>query len=404
MGWKIPLEIMLDIPHLRKYHKVILLKDWLKIHGLDPAIEMGRNGDWWPKLYSKTDPPTPIHMIPNNQYDPEGIVRVDDMSKLSHVSTDISSTIHLTLINALGDRLVLDWEEAKRALNVSVDIADEGFEHMLAQHGWATTYTFHGPQDMEFAKTITEPIRQVAPMERVRGFMEEYGNITAKILYLQGEVHIPRKPGSMRFITPGARDKIIEIVVHSIRSPDRVRMLAEKIHDRMMEKVGGRMWMAAHMRRGDFVQLGWVMESGLKEHMKRLKDRLRHGRDLLQDIRETRFLMTLPIKGVEPDKRQLTLFPPFPNDPFFLATDEKDPEARSWLRAHGAVLIDDLLTKEDRREFGWSILVTDVKGLLEQAVLGQSYYFYGHAFSSVAGGAANLRAGRGADIRTSLQD
>ncbi|KAG8916726.1 hypothetical protein FRC02_003623 [Tulasnella sp. 418] len=202
MGWKISLEIMLDIPHLRKYHKVILLKDWLKIHGLDPAIEIGRNGDGWPKFYSKTDPPTPMHMIPNNEYDPKGIVRVNDMSNLNHVSTDISSTIHLTLKNTLGDRLVLDWEEAKKALNISVDVADEGFENMLAQHGWATTYTFHGPADFESAKTITEPIRQVAPMERVRGFMDEYGNITAKILYLQGEAHMPRKPGSMRFTTP----------------------------------------------------------------------------------------------------------------------------------------------------------------------------------------------------------
>ncbi|KAG8910370.1 hypothetical protein FRC02_007240 [Tulasnella sp. 418] len=270
MGWEIPLEIMLDIPHLRKYHKVILLKDWLKIHGLDPAIEIGRSGDWWPKLYSKTDPPTPIHMIPNNEYDPKGIVRVNDMSNLSHVSTDISSTIHLTLKNTLGDRLVLDWEEAKKVLNISVDVADEGFENMLAQHGWATTYTFHEtvstlcralyclthpPLDsgnLEFAKTITEPIRQVAPIDRVRGFVDDYANITNKILYLQGEVHFPRKPGSMRFTTPSGRDTLIEIV-HSIRSPDRIRKLAEKIHERMMEKVGGRMWMAAHMRRGDFV-------------------------------------------------------------------------------------------------------------------------------------------------------
>ncbi|KAG8950710.1 hypothetical protein FRC03_012778 [Tulasnella sp. 419] len=73
------------------------------------------------------------------------------------------------------------------------------------------------------------------------------------------------------------------------------------------------------------------MSTSLEEHMKRLKDWLRHGRDLLQDIRETGSIETLPIKGVEPDKRQLTLVPPSPDDPFFLVTDEKDPESRRCL-------------------------------------------------------------------------
>ncbi|KAG8910369.1 hypothetical protein FRC02_007239 [Tulasnella sp. 418] len=135
------------------------------------------------------------------------------------------------------------------------------------------------------------------------------------------------------------------------------------------------------------------MSTSLEEHIKQLKNRLSGGRDLLRDIRETGSIETLPIKGVEPDKRQLTLVPPSPDDPFFLATDEKDPESRRWLQSQGAVLIDDLLTKQDRREFGWPILVTDVKGVLEQAVLRQSYHFNGHALSSGAGGAVNLRAG-----------
>ncbi|KAG8961209.1 hypothetical protein FRC03_005673 [Tulasnella sp. 419] len=404
MGWKIPLEIMLDIPHLRKYHKVILLKDWLKIHGLDPAIEMGRNGDWWPMLYSRTSPPTSIHTISSWEYDPQGVVRVDDASKLSRIVTDKPSVMPAKLENALGDNVALDWEDARRATDVDRDASDEEFEHMLAQHGWVTTYTFHGPANREFAKSITEPIRQVAPMERVRGFVDEYGNIPHKILYLQGEIHMPRKPGSMRFMTPSARDKMIDIVVHSIRSPDRVRKLAEKVYDRMMEKVGGRMWMAAHMRRGDFVRLGWVTKLGLGPHTKRIKSRLTDGRKILEQIRGSNVLITLPIRDVEPDKDYLILSPPLADDPFFLATDEKDPRIRKWLKRQGAVLIEDLLTPEDRREFGWSILVTDVKGLLEQALLGKSYYFYGHTLSSVAGGAVNLRAGNGADIRTSLLD
>ena len=49
-------------------------------------------------------------------------------------------------------------------------------------------------------------------------------------------------------------------------------------------------------------------------------------------------------------------------------------------------------------------LITDVSALLEQLVMAQSEYFYGHAMSSVAGGVVNMRAARGVDSRTYLID
>jgi len=208
----------------------------------------------------------------------------------------------------------------------------------------------------------------------------------------------------MRFTTTEARDKFAATVLHSVQSPDRVHRLAGVIHDRMLEKTGGRMWMSGHMRRGDFVRLGWAMEGSLQKHLERIKSRLDHGRDILADIHKSGQIKTFDAKGLVPDKDQLTLPPPKAGDPFYLATDEKDEESRKWLRSQGAILIDDLLTIEDRREFGWSIVVTDVMGVLEQAILARSYYFYAHAMSSVAGGAVNLRAVRGADPRTSLLD
>lgn len=59
---------------------------------------------------------------------------------------------------------------------------------------------------------------------------------------------------------------------------------------------------------------------------------------------------------------------------------------------------------DDRREFGWSIMLTDVLALLEQSLLSHAAYFYAHAFSSVAGGVMNLRASAGADPRTASLD
>lgn len=89
---------------------------------------------------------------------------------------------------------------------------------------------------------------------------------------------------------------------------------------------------------------------------------------------------------------------------YYIATDERDPENLKYLREQGAVLIQDLITKEDHRELGWPILLTDVLALLEQAVMSHAAYFYATAVSSVAGGVMNLRAGLGMDPRTALLD
>lgn len=85
---------------------------------------------------------------------------------------------------------------------------------------------------------------------------------------------------------------------------------------------------------------------------------------------------------------------------FYLATDERNAGALDYFTKNGAVLIHDLLTKEDRREFGWPLFLTDVLSLVEQAVLARAAYFVGHAMSSVSGGIVNLRAANGVDPRT----
>lgn len=89
---------------------------------------------------------------------------------------------------------------------------------------------------------------------------------------------------------------------------------------------------------------------------------------------------------------------------FFVATDERDPKNLTYLTNNGVVLINDLLTFEDRRTFGWPLIMSDVVAILEQATLARAAYFYGHAMSSVAGGVINMRAARGADSTTALLD
>ena len=136
-------------------------------------------------------------------------------------------------------------------------------------------------------------------------------------------------------------------------------------------------------------------------HVQHVKARLQSGVATLVDLHH---LTTYDLDGAQPDLEQVTLPSPRSYDPFFVATDERDPDARRKIAAAGAVFMSDLLTLDDRRAFGWPLMITDVLALVEQQLLAHSAFFYGHAMSSLAGVIMNLRAARGADPRTMLLD
>jgi hypothetical protein len=235
----------------------------------------------------------------------------------------------------------------------------------------------------------------------------------------------------MRFTEELSRKRFASKVVHSLIPPQNVFDLAKVLSSRMRLRSEGRMWMAAHMRRGDckypcctrtqakqvltlsvqfqqkktVARLGWVMEKDPEAHIKRVKDRLQAGRTVLVDLHERGDWTTMwDVENVEADPDQATLPPPQAGDPFFVATDERDPEVLRKFAAAGAVFMSDLLTMEDRRTYGWPLLFTDLEALFEQELLVHSDYFYGHCMSSFSGVIMNLRAGRGADLRTMLLD
>ena len=81
---------------------------------------------------------------------------------------------------------------------------------------------------------------------------------------------------------------------------DRVKELAEVMNTRMRDLVGGRMWMSAHMRRGDcefsylsqvyaltlilVVRYHWVMQEDFGDHLSRIKNHLDVGREILKNL------------------------------------------------------------------------------------------------------------------------
>jgi hypothetical protein len=142
------------------------------------------------------------------------------------------------------------------------------------------------------------------------------------------------------------------------------------------------------------------MENNIEDHVNRVKNRLEIGRSILGHLEN----VTSDIEDVKPDMEQIAFPPPLADDRFYVATDERDPDALRVIRDAGGVFLTELLEMDDRRTFGWPLMLTDVRALVEQALLAHSAYFYGHILSSYAGRIANMRAARGADVRTNLLD
>jgi hypothetical protein len=143
------------------------------------------------------------------------------------------------------------------------------------------------------------------------------------------------------------------------------------------------------------------MERKIEDHVRRVTNRLEIGRSVLGHLEN---LTTYDIENVEPDMEQTAFPPPLPDDRFYVATDERDPDALRVISDAGGVFLTELLEMEDRRTFGWPLMLTDVRALVDQLVLVHGAYFYGHTLSSYAGRIANMRAARGADPRTTLLD
>ncbi|KAF8274078.1 hypothetical protein EI94DRAFT_1776054 [Lactarius quietus] len=405
MAFRLPISVMVNITHLRSRHPVITASEYLRLHGQDPQIESS-SGFWLRQVYhsqpnvfetNKTKTPS-LFIIENQWYDPAGINRVDYIPEAMKMrgglerqpgeqnydpsveywppreTTNFSSQLTAALPE---NRFVMGWSTAKN-VSMSSELVDEAhlnddrLVEVLNAHGWEVLHTFQGTLGWDFAKPVVSHLKQVAPRSSIRGFRDDFYDVDADVVVLAGETHLYRKPASMRFTEAQSRNQYASMVVYTLIPTQKIYDLAEVLASRMRLITKGRQWMGAHMRRGDF-------------------DLHLHGN-----------LITYDLDGAQPNLEQATLLPPHSDDPFFVATDERDPDARRKIADAGAVFISDLLTMDDRRAFGWPLMLTDVRALVEQQLLAHSAFFYGHLMSSLAGVITNLRAARGADPRTML--
>lgn len=105
----------------------------------------------------------------------------------------------------------------------------------------------------------------------MRGLVDDFGHYREDVLLIRGELHDFRVPvrtyrrhkahgefddvlqGSLFFTSNSSRDDFTNLVLRGIVHLPPIELLADAVALQMRKLNDGRMWMAAHWRRGDCV-------------------------------------------------------------------------------------------------------------------------------------------------------
>ncbi|KAF8321692.1 hypothetical protein DL93DRAFT_2051444, partial [Clavulina sp. PMI_390] len=417
LGWKIPIELMIDLERARQYHPVITTREFLEIHGVDPVVEDSR-GQWNNITYHNTTAPLTsptLFVLLNGQYDPRGTTRVDRITRrvpnpapgspeanaLFSVRRTVESDSWGTMAiedvrNAFVRLAIAPWGEGSREADI---------EEFLGRYGLIPVYTYEGRINQNLQKSIAHRATRVVQSASMNGLVDDLRNRTEDVLLVTGELHDQRRPGFLFFTSPTARDDFTSTVLHGLTHIDSISLLADALAERMRELNGGRMWMAAHWRRGDFLRWGVALDPTIQGGIKHIRLRLSEGARFLEaSMHQPKVLPDIP--GAFPDTSFDDALPPAPDDKWLLATDERDESVLNFARSENAILLSDLLAEDPslRRLVGWPLLVGDIQALVAQECLARAAFFFGQDRSSVVGGVVNLRAARGMDPRTTKLD
>lgn len=310
MAWILPINLMINITHLRQSQPVITVSDYLRLHDHDSDSE-APDGQWQRVSYHMTENVLTgkipeLYVIENEWFDPSGTVRVDEMiprtDEEAYASDIEEGEIYRILKDALlDDQVVMDWNDAQELLSIS---SDEDMERVIVDNGWEVVHTFKPLLGMEYSKAVVDPIRQITPRKALHGFKNDFEDRKEEVVLLAGEVHYGRKPGSMRFTTRDALDEFVGLVLDGVRRIDAVSALADVMVECIYKLTEGRLWMGAHIRRGDFVRYNWAMEKTPEEHMARVKSHLKKGREFISAVRrgkETLRTCNVPVLQIRSD-------------------------------------------------------------------------------------------------------
>ena len=201
--------------------------------------------------------------------------------------------------------------------------------------------------------------------KKVFGFYNEFANISADVLYLDGTPHsIGLTPTA--WSTEDALKASQEVWELGVVYHKSIAAFAAKIRDSLRKASPSQTYVCVHLRRGDFVTAGWL---GKASDLKLVEDNI------------ASYLET--------------------GEGLYLATDEENEETLQGLRRLGALKWSDFgasLSKSASDTVAAQMLAfQDYVGLVEQMVCAEARVFVGSKCSSFTGGILNLR-------RTMVQD
>ncbi|KAK4051272.1 Cell division control protein 7 [Microbotryomycetes sp. JL221] len=376
-AWKLGIEHFVDLPHLRKtYGPVLTLSEYFTLFDLDEQL-IEPTGSWNDTTYTPQGLTTTIFSRDEFEF-PIDFIRTDRPMKDSNFYPlpDIEG-LKMSVVQELrGWQHVWSYDKAMATLTkfgLKLPLKDERkIVAAMDRIAQGPLYTFS--DDVLMSKALVLPSIDLVQRSRIRSLSSQLGNepfVSSDIVYLPGDLHDQRKPGGLRFTTKEARNGFVNMILQSVRAPMKYQELGQTLADRISEKVDGRRWMGAHMRRGDFLGINWSPETTYKGHIARTQKALAKGAD-------------------EMERREADRLPE-PGDIFYLATDETDERALNYFRSQGAILLTDLMTRQDAERLGWESSFTDLLALVEQHVLARSDFFVGSKMSSTTGGIINIR-------------
>jgi hypothetical protein len=130
---------MIDMPKLRARHSVLLVSEYLRLHGLSPNLETS-SGRWDREAYHSGPRHPTLYILEAEYSDPAGQLLVDSLPKDSARKTNGKTALKLESAVKLNLEYRLSWDNVRSILGLKK--SDDELEAELTDHGWAVVHSF----------------------------------------------------------------------------------------------------------------------------------------------------------------------------------------------------------------------------------------------------------------------
>ncbi|PLW04882.1 hypothetical protein PCANC_26139 [Puccinia coronata f. sp. avenae] len=415
-GWVLPVEKMLDIDHLiSTWGHAIRLSDFHKLTNPDPTFHsIGTYDGTWNTNFNLL---LSYKKLPNAMFTNFSITMVDKLPKpikplidrkkatrpsASPLIEQCESTLKVLEASVPQKRSITpsptntsdqdstlpNWDpsEIRGSYMVGKVAASDHplLESCFATDGFRSAYAY-GMLGW-WMKAPYEPIKTIKRLKNMKGWWDELHKFDEQILHIEGDLHNGFPPGQMVWTSLEGRQQFERLVRTAMVPPQRYHDFAARLEKKMRARCGGRSWVGAHMRRGDFRVQNWISDN-ITIQWTQILSNTRAGANLLQSRPE---LLT-------PAHEQFgtSLEPPRVDDPIYIATNVRNETELAYMRKSNIVLLGDLLDESDRVELGFESKFRDTTSILEQCLMMRAGFAYGDAHSSVNGWILNRRVAYG---------